>query len=602
MTIALPTSILLQASQVTRACQFALVMLFFVKFEFSVDVTSMNTTAPDTLEAEQTIDQTWGNLSNKVYIMAEGRTKKELWCEVERLGGFLNREKDASVLAVGLPVATIFPGPKAQEANINAWQAFWTPVRISNLSKKLSEIGSKLGFRAGAFQPFLQMIQEPKRGLLSVPSELYLPFRVFQDREGDGWLLVDVITPGSAYHAQSFFDRADRARFSVFDSEYFSHHLAREINASFARMLLIIGGIAIFILFFFFVDWQLVLLALTPLAFSLIASLGTMGILGLPLSIPSLMLAPIVVGLGMDYGLYLVRSYQRFGTASHPNSKAFRVAVLLGGLSTLIGTGSLAMSEHTVLRSAGVSTFLGIFYALIGTFGLVPPLLSRLFRPEPNLDHKVTPGSKEHTRQVLNRFKHLEPYPRFFAWFKIQLDPMFPRLADFVKPGQTLIDVGCGYGVPAAWLLALYPDLKFIACEPSPERARVAARVLGDTAEVFQFGAIGLPPVTNQANAVLLLDMLHYLPENDLEDLLSHLKGMLDDPRRLIIRVTISKEKFSFQRWVETTKMRFRNLQPFFRTEEEITRVLNRTGFKVELVESTAPGREETWFIAGVGD
>jgi predicted exporter/precorrin-6B methylase 2 len=581
---------------------FALVMLFFVKLEFNVDLTSMNTMAPQTLEAEQAIEKTWGSLSKKVYIMAEGRTEGELWSELERLRDFLNHQTHDSVVAAGLPVATIFPGPKAQESNIKAWQAFWTPKRVSNLSKRLSEIGSELGFRADAFQPFLKMLQAPQHGLLTIPSELYVPFGVFPDRGGDGWLLVDVITPGPSYHAESFFDRAHRARFSVFDSEYFSRHLAREINVSFTRMLLIIGGIAILILFFFFVDWQLLLLSLTPLAFSLIATLGTMGILGLPLSIPSLMLAPILIGLGMDYGLYLVRSCQRFGTGSHPNSKAFRVAVLLGGLSTLIGTGSLAMSEHTVLRSAGVSTFLAIFYALIGTFGIVPPLLSRLFRPEPHLDRKVTPGSREHTREVLNRFRHLEPYPRFFAWFKIRIDPMFPRLAEFVKPGQTLIDVGCGYGVPATWLLALYPDLRFIACEPSAERVRIATRVLGDSAQVFQSGAIGLPPVASRANAVLLLDMLHYLPENELEEVLNRLKGMLNEPRRLIIRVTISKEKFSLRRWVETTKMRFKSLQPYFRTEEEITRTLNRAGFKVDLVEPTGQGREETWFIASVDD
>lgn len=581
---------------------FALLMLFFVKLQFNVDLTSMNTVAPQTLEAEQTIGKTWGNLSSRAYIMAAGQTEKALWGEVERLRDFLNRQKDASVLAAGLLVATIFPGPKAQQSNLKAWRAFWTPKRVSNLSRKLSEIGGKMGFSAGAFQPFLKMLQEPKSDPLAVPRELYVPFGVFPEGESGRWVLVDVITPGPAYHAESFFHRAHEARFSVFDSEYFSRHMAQELNASFARMLFIIGGIAIFILFLFFLDWQLLLLSLTPLAFSLIATLGTMGILGLPLSIPSLMLAPILVGLGMDYGLYLVRSYQRFGTASHPNARAFRVAVLLGGLSTLIGTGSLAMSEHTVLKSAGISTFLGIFYAMIGTFGILPPLLSRLFSPRPSLKHKVEPGSKEHRRQVLKRFKHLEPYSRFFAWFKIRLDPMFPRLADFVRPGQTLIDVGCGHGVPAAWLLVLYPNLRFIACEPSPERARVAARVLSDSAQVFPFGAIGLTLAGNQANAALLLDMLHYLPEKDLEDFLSHLKGMLRDPKRLIIRVTILREKFRFQRWVETTKMRFKNLRPYFRTEEEITGALNRAGFKVVLVESTAPGREETWFIAVVSD
>ncbi len=578
-----------------------LIMLFFVKFEFNVDLASMNTISPQSLEAEQTIDQIWGSLSNKLYIMTTGRTEEELWREAERLGDFLEQEKDASVLAAGLPGATIFPGPKAQKANLKAWQAFWTPERVLSLVKNLGETGSELGFRAGAFQPFLEMVREPKPGPIRVPGELYAPLGMFQDRESGGWHLVGEITPGPAYRPKPFFERADRANFGVFDSGHFSRHLAGELNASFVKMLLIIGGIAILLLFFLFVDLQLVLVSVTPLAFSLIATLGTMGLLGLPLSIPSLMLAPVLVGLGMDYGLYLVRCHQRFGVGSHPNSEAFRVAILLGGLSTLIGTGSLALSGHAVLRSAGVSTFLGIFYAMIGTFGIIPPMLRRLFASEPGPDQQVAPGSKDHTRLALSRFKHLEPHPRLFARFKIQLDPMFPRLADFVKPGQLVIDVGCGYGVTAAWLVALYSDLRLVACEPNTERVRVAARVLQDRAEVLQCGAIDMPPVTGPVDAVLLLDMLHYLPNEDLEEFLNRLKGILNNQGRLVIRVTIPKDRFSFQRWVETARMRLKGLQPYFRSEEEMSRALNRAGFKVQLVDSAAPGREETWFIAGAG-
>jgi predicted exporter len=579
-----------------------LVMLFFIKFEFSVDLTSMNRVAPDTIEAEETIKKTWGNLSDKVYIMAAGQTMDGLSHEIERLSGFLDRERDNAILSSGMPLATIFPGPNAQLANKNAWLEFWTTERVSNLSKQLEATGTKMNFRAGAFQPFLKMVKEPNVESFIIPEALHVPFGLSQDLNSGGWVFVDMLTAGPAYQAESFFERAHRARFSVFDSGYFSRHLAQELNATFIRMLLIIGGVAILILFFFFLDWQLLLLSLTPLVFSLIATLGTMGILGLPLSIPSLMLAPILVGLGMDYGLYLVRSYQRFGTALHPNSRAFRVAILLGGFSTLIGTGSLAMSEHPVLKAAGISTFLGIFYAMIGTFAILPHLLSRLFVPQANLDHQVRPGSKEHMKIVARRFYHLEPYYRVFTWFKIRMDPMFPRLLDFVESNQTLIDVGCGIGVPAAWLLALYPDLRFIACEPKPERARIAARVLGDSAKVLQLKANDLPPERYQAHAVLLLDMLHYLSENELDELLIKLKGMLHEPYHLIIRVTLLKGKITFQRWIETTKMKFKNIRPYFRTEDEILAAINRAGFSVDLVEPTAPGREETWFIASVSD
>jgi hypothetical protein len=48
-------------------------------------------------------------------------------------------------------------------------------------------------------------------------------------------------------------------------------------------------------------------------------------------------------------------------------------------------------------------------------------------------------------------------------------------------------------------------------------------------------------------------------------------------------------------------KLRVKGVKYYFRTVEPLLRFLKDAGFKVELVEPTARGREETWFIASVG-
>ena len=582
---------------------FALVMIFFAKLQFSVDLASMNTVSKETMEAEQTIEAIWGGLPRKPCIMVKGATLEGLWQEVERLGEFLRREKDASVLEGDLPRATLLPGPKAQEANLKAWRDFWTRERVSTLKSSLRDGGAKLGFKPEAFEPFFRILQEPKAPRAPVPRDLFAFFGVFPDGEKKGgWMLVDMITPGPSYQGEAFFKRAMKDGFSSFDSGHFSRHLARELNRSFIRMLLLVGGVTFVVLFFYFLDWQILLLSIAPVSFSFVATLGTMGLLGLPLSIPSLMLAPLIVGLGLDYGVYLVRSFQRFGPAPHPSSDAFRVTVLLCGITTLIGFGSLLLSEHAVLRDAGVSTFLGIFYAMAGAFGIVPPVLRSLFAASATPIPSVQAGSKQHHRLALRGYRHMEPYPRLFARFKILMDPMFPRLADFVRPGWKVIDVGCGCGVPAAWLLAIYPDLRFLACDPNGERARVAARALGKRGEVLHCRALDLPLENERADAVLLLDVLHYFSDPELREFLGRVRPVLSAEGRLIIRVTIPGEGFRLFRFVEVVRLRFNRARHCFRTEEQILRILEDGGFKVELVELTAPRREETWFIAPVGD
>jgi uncharacterized protein len=213
-------------------------------------------------------------------------------------------------------------------------------------------------------------------------------------------------------------------------------------------------------------------------------------------------------------------------------------------------------------------------------------------------------GSKEHLQAALLPYRHLNPFPRHFARFKILMDPMFPRLADFVRPGWKMIDVGCGYGVPAAWLLAIYPDLKFLACEPNGERARVTSRVLADRGRVVQCSAMDLPLENEKADAVLCLDMLHYLSDQELGEFLVRIRSVLSLEGKLIIRVTIPKPGFHFFRSVEWMKLRVKGIPYYFRGTGELSRIMEQKGFHLDLVELSAPKREEIWFIlsASFGD
>lgn len=207
-------------------------------------------------------------------------------------------------------------------------------------------------------------------------------------------------------------------------------------------------------------------------------------------------------------------------------------------------------------------------------------------------------GSKEHLRLALIPYGQLGPYQRHFARFKILMDPMFPRLADFVRPGWKVMDVGCGYGVAAAWLLAIYPDLRFLACDPDQERARVAALVLDSRGEVLPCRAQDLPLENVKADAVLCLDILHYLSDRELGEFLDRARPVLPSEGRLIIRVTIPGKRLRFLRLVEMTKLRFRGLKYYYRGVEETIGLIEQAGFQVELTEPTAPGWEEIWLIA----
>jgi hypothetical protein len=67
---------------------------------------------------------------------------------------------------------------------------------------------------------------------------------------------------------------------------------------------------------------------------------------------------------------------------------------------------------------------------------------------------------------------------------------------------------------------------------------------------------------------------------------------------RLIIRVTIPGTGFRLFRFVEALRLGLKGVEYYFRSSEQITRIIEEAKFKVEIAEPSAPGREETWFIA----
>src|SRR5208283_16953 len=146
-------------------------------------------------------------------------------------------------------------------------------------------------------------------------------------------------------------------------------------------------------------------------------------------------------------------------------------SVLVNSSSTMIAFGVLALSQHTLLRSAGLTSLMAISYSAIGTFLILPPLLKRIF------ENPMAPSlqSGDARTAVLARYRWLEAYARMFARFKLRLDPMFaelPSLVRFAAQPKVLVDVGTGFGIPACWLLETYPMAHIYGIEPAVDRVR----------------------------------------------------------------------------------------------------------------------------------
>ncbi len=597
--------------KVYAAIGFAAFMLLFAKPDFRIDLGAMNAVSVETLQADQRVRDVWGDIFTSVYLMVEGRDRHDFEQKSDKLADFLDDEAARGHIARFFVTSLIFPGEERAASNGAAWRSFWNAGRIAGLKGAMREASGALGFTPQAFEPFFRVIRDrapipapENRG--SVPN--YQPFMallgVKASPDSAVWRQVVAVTPGPAYAGEAFYQRISAAGLAkVFDPALFTQRLGALLLSAFLKMALIVGLITILTVFFYFLDWRLTVIAMAPTLFALVCTLGTLKLLGQPLGIPTLMVAAVVIGMGTDYALYLVRAHQRYLDEHHPSLGLIRLSVFLSFATTFTGLVVLTLSGNVLLQSAGLGLALGIGYSFAGAVMITPPLLKRSFAFAPPREGVVLPGSGEHLWRTIARYRGLEAYPRLFARFKILLDPMFPRLADFVKDPKIIMDIGAGFGVPAVWLLELFPQAKAYGIEPDGRRVRVAAYAIGNRGAVTVGAAPELPAIPEKADTALILDMIHMLTDEALRLTLQRLRENLRPDGMLVLRATMpSRKRLPWKRRIKMGRIKFRNEQSRFRTEAQIMAVLADAGFSVVLSEVSGRNQEERWFIARVSE
>ncbi len=576
---------------------FAVVMSFFATPRFNVDLRQMNTVSQETLDAEKSLMDTWGNISTKIHLLIEAGSLPELQLYSDLLSEEITKAVQQNTLKEAFTPSALYPGAKKAESNFKAWRAFWTPERITALKLNMNKQAQQLGFTADAFQTFFNNLETTTFKQPDIPRELFQLLNIrFEMKEGK-WLMFVTMTPGFLFDSQELKQSlSDQFDMRLFDPDLFSAELGQLLSYTFLKMLLIIGIAVVCLIFLFFLDWKLILISLIPVLFSMVCTIGTLNLLKHPLDIPGLMLAIIVVGMGIDYSLFMIRSYQRYGDEAHPFHSLVRMAILLAAVSTIVGFGVLVSADHYLLHSAGLVSLLGIGYALIGAFFLLPPLLRWRFINT----HAVIKG-KTRLQRTISRFSQVEAFPRMFARFKIKLDPMFKEIDKILDNPSRVVDIGCGYGVPAAWILDKYPYAKFFGLDPDPERVRIAGKILGKSGIVKQGFSPDIPETDGQVDTAMMLDMLHYLDDNDLYRAFGNVYSILGNEGKLIIRVTLPlKVPTPWYRRIESMQIKMRNGSCYYRPLGEILHALQECGYTDIFHQPSGKDREEIWISARV--
>jgi predicted RND superfamily exporter protein len=126
-----------------------------------------------------------------------------------------------------------------------------------------------------------------------------------------------------------------------------------------------------------------------------VLSLGIMGLFDLPFNPANMIALPLVVGVGVNYGVYVLHDYKardrrRDYSLAHTTGRG----ILVAALASILGFGTLMLSSHRGLVGLGLLLTLGVSCSMMTALVFLPAVL-RLGQPRVRRPARAMPAVRE---------------------------------------------------------------------------------------------------------------------------------------------------------------------------------------------------------------
>ena len=335
---------------------------------FNGDMRAVSMVPAAIKNTEQYLKETWGDFRGSAVAISEGASLEEALDRNDRLYQYAKGK-----IAPGqiLSISPVLPSAKTQHTNQERWTSFWAEKQTERLKSLIVKEGNSMGFNPDAFAPFFNRLKE-KGKIITVDGLKKVGLGDIVDsfisKEGSTYRILTLL-PDSPDVVDLFSARNDELAGIRFVSQRrFNLAISKFMARSFVEYILIASLVMIAFLVVLFRNVKKVILALVPVATGLSFMFGIMGFAGIEFNVFNIIATILVIGLGVDLGIFMV------SRVSEGVDRNTALAVVLSGLTSLVGLGALMLARHPSLHSIGITVFLGMCGAIPAAVLVVPAL------------------------------------------------------------------------------------------------------------------------------------------------------------------------------------------------------------------------------------
>ena len=169
------------------------------------------------------------------------------------------------------------------------------------------------------------------------------------------------------------------------------------------------------------------------------------------------------------------------------------------------------------------------------------------------------------------------------------LRPKLLSVMDLLLPDEgRILDVGCGFGLFAAYFGQTHPRRQIVGVDPDARRVALARRVasaLSLDQHSFHVGDVRTVGLSGSFRAIYVLDVMHHIPAEDQLPVLQQLRDLLEPGGMLLIKDITTEPRFGLLFTEALDRLMVGMREPLaYRHHRVWGAMLSNLGFKVRIV------------------
>ena len=347
------------------------VLTFFS--EFDEDIRSLNYTDPELKNLEREILSRYGDISTSNVIVITGDTLNEVLVKNDKVYEILSRAEKQSLIESFYNIHPFLPSIEAQKRNIKGLLALdWESIKL-----KVEKINKISGFKPDAFDGFFDDIRNLNKKdipYITIDDLKDSPFFPVLDElmvnKGGSTVLLSYFKADEGAELTELIDRIQSVDKNVYYVNQINiiNNIIELLKKEIIKLTLISFAVIFIILLILYKDLKKALIALLPSLFGISVAIGLIFLFGGKINIMSLFAMILIVGIGLDYGIFMLNS-----TAGKTDTREHTpLAIIVAAITTILSFGILIVSKNTVLTSIGKIILFGITLTMLFSVMIIP--------------------------------------------------------------------------------------------------------------------------------------------------------------------------------------------------------------------------------------